>query len=613
MTAAHTSSLLSVFMARWEERDERMALMDDVVSGDWGAIGLDDEVLENRSPNLIQVGLEDTAEAASLKPTVRVIPSGPSQRKKDQAALMERAAMAYMDRSQYELLSIKTLQDIIAFGFSAWTVVRNPESGAPEIQWRDPRFCYPEPGWTPMDSVRTCLFARTVYLRQLPKEYQAKIEEAMNNPKTPYGDRTVQMADRKVTIIEQVGEEYTDIVGQYEMAAIGGLSNAGNRPVSSACPVMLERIENPARICPVVIPQRVTLDGEPRGQFDQAIPVLKAHVRLMALVLDYSDQAVYSDMWAKDVIGHVPMGGGSYIQLGPNGAIGRVPPAVSSLQVDQSLDMLVSNIHLGGRWPKTRPGEIDQAIASAKFVEATAGMMNTVIRTLHLIMGRALSQALRIAFKLDAEKPRKRMIAGVLRNQQFLDAFDTSDIDLEAEIKVDYGIGLGRDPAQTMVLGIQGMQTGLFSTEFVQENFEGLQDVTRERARIDGQQFRDMMMARLLQGLQDGSIPDSALVEIAKQRAAGADIIELFRKYVVEPKQEAEDAAIPSGLGAPSAQPGLPPGTGGPQPPPPPDAAGLLGGLLGGAPAGPAPDTEMIGRLSLPLPGGGFAGTQTTG
>src|SRR3546814_16478384 len=54
----------------------------------------------------------------------------------------------------------------------------------------------------------------------------------------------------------------------------------------------------------------------------------------------------------------------------------------------------------------------------------------------------------------------------------------SSDL-LEAEIRVDYGMGLGHDPASAMVLGIQAHQSGFVSREFVQENFEGITNVAQ--------------------------------------------------------------------------------------------------------------------------------------
>jgi hypothetical protein len=604
-------ALFNAFRQRWQDRDERVILTDQVVAGDLSVLGPDDEALINRSPNMIQVGIEDTAEAASMLPTVRIVPSGVTDTAKKKSEKMERIAASYLDRSQFELLNIQSLMELVGFGYHTWVIVHDKEAGGPVIEWRDPRTCFPEPGWRPGDSVRTCMFAREVYLRQLPAEHQAKVQAKFAQVE-PLDRTNVNFLDHKVTLIDVFDEDQILLVAMYHSSL-----RAGGHGTYSWVPVELERTKTPGGICPVVIGQRITLDGQPRGQFDQVINVLQSHVRLMGLILDYADQAVYSDVWVKDLLGQMPYGGGSFIQLGPQGQIGRVPPAVTSFAVESQLQQLIDNIHLGGRWPKSRPGEIDQAIASAKFIEATAGMMNTVIRTLHLIMKRSLEQAIRICFMVDAEVGVDRTVAGVLRNQQFQIARDRSDIDLKARVLVDFGIGLGRDPAQTLVLGIQGMQTGLFSTEFVQENFDGLTDVAKERKRIDVQQLRDMAFAQLLQGLQDKSIPPSALVDIAKEREGGADIFALFDKFVVQPQQAVQDQMIPSGLGGPGMMPGADPAlaAGGPTPPPPPEAAGLLAALGGGGapPGGPPPEPESIGRLSIPLPGGGFAGTQSTG
>ncbi len=582
---------------RWTERDERVRIMDSVVRGDWQALGPDGEGLENRSPNLVQVALEDTAETASLVPTVRVIPSTGSDLSKNKAMAMERLAASYLDVSQIELLEIQSLMDLAGFGYFVWVVTFNPETGSPVIEWRDPRTCYPSEGWRTFDSVREAVFARELYCRQLPEDHQMKLRSEIMLSE----DDSDDYLDRRITVIEKYCESTIEVYGMYQ----SGWRSPGMG--ITWVPVLLESAETPYGICPVVIGQRPSLDNEPRGQFDQVIQVMQAHIRLMAMVLDYADQAVYSDVWVKDLVGQMSFGGGAYIQLGPQGAIGRVPPAVSSMSVQQELDSLVTNIHLGGRWPKSRPGEVDQAIASAKFIEATAGMMNTVIRTMHLVMKRALEQALRIALVVDVTEGPDRTVAGILRNQQFLVERKKNDIDLKARLRVDYGIGLGRDAAQTMVLGIQGMQTGIFSKEFVQDNFEGIQDVERERQRIDLQQFADMAFAQLMQGLQEKTIPSSALVAIAKERANGKGIFELFDKYIAKPQEEQMAAAIPSGLGGGMMQPGMSdPAAGGPQPPSAPPPEELMGALGGG-------EVQSIGRLSERLPGGGFAGTEFKG
>ena len=344
-----------------------------------------------------------------------------------------------------------------------------------------------------------------------------------------------------------------------------------------------------------------------RGQFDQVVGLLEAHIRLMGLVLDFADQSVYSDIWVRDLIGEMPYGGGSFIELGPQGAIGRVPPAVSSFNIQSDLQNLLEGIHIGGRWPKARPGQVDQSIASAKFIEASAGMMNTAIRTYHQILQRKLERVLRVAFETDkAYFEGTKSVTGILRNQNFIEEYSPGkDIDTANRVRVEYGLGLGRDPAQSAVLHLQYSQAEFVSKEFVQENIDGLTDVSRERSRLDVEKFRSMALAKLLQGLETGEVPEEALIEMARSREKGEDLFDLYDQWIVQPKKEMQDQMLETGLGAPLA-PGMPPEEGGgpggppmPPPPPPPGGAELLGRIgagpggglpPGGPPMGPPPE-----------------------
>jgi hypothetical protein len=590
-------AMLTSYTERWRERDERMDIIDAAVRGDFGLLDEFGDAVDNKSPNMVQVALEDTAEAASIVPSVRVTPS--QQSLKDKAAAMERMGTAYLDLSQIELLTIRSLMDLCAYGQLSWVVELDEESGSPVIKWRNPRFCYQEPGWRTMDSTRRALFVRQVYVSQLPEAWQRKIYTHVDK------DYPVQSPewweDQEITLVE-VYTEHEILTSAVYQSTSRTVPSASRR---SYIPIELDREETAGGICPVIVAERISLDGQPRGQFDQIVRVMEGHIRLLSTLMDYADQAVYSDVWVKDLIGTMAVGGGSYIQLGPQGAIGRVQPAVSSLQVFEELDRLMEGMHLGGRWPKVRPGEVSQSIASAKFIEASAGMMNTTIRTLHFIMKRAIEQALRVCFVVDKAKGRPRAVSGILRNQQYMIDRDIDDIDLEARVRAEYGMGLGREPAQAMVLGIQAQQAGLVSTEYVQENFEGIQDVELERRRIDVQGLRDMALARLMEGMQNGEVPVSALTKIAKARMNGDDLFDLFDEYIVKPQEEMQQQQITSGLDGQQLMPGAAPaGMLGVAPPPAPPPEELLGGGPGGPPS-------SIGRTSVPLGGGSFAGVES--
>ena len=600
-------TLYNNYRYRYMERDERMDEMASVLRGSWEVFDPDEDKIDFRSPNLIQVAIEDTSEAAAILPTIRAQAVTQGKRDKKTAAATERICTHYLDAANIDLLLPQTIADIISFGLGVWVVYPDMENRVPRIEKRNPRTFYPEPGHRPGDDVTKGLFSREIYWTQLPQDWQWKMENFVQ-----LSSENVTLVDNmKITLVEYFDEE------EMVIAALFNTDPSWQTPKPGEIgyiPVELERMRNPnPGICPIVLGSRFSFDGEFRGQFDQTISMLEAHGRLMSMVLDYADQSVYSDLWVRDPIGEVPMGGGSFIELGPNGAIGRVPPAVTSLNINQDLQMLQEGIHVGGRWPKTRPGDIDQSIASAKFVEATAGMMNTNLKTLHQLMKHMMERTLNIALRIDkAMLPGEpRTAQGLLRNQEFIEEYTTDDIDVDVKVRVEYGLGLGRDPAQSAVLHIQYAQAGFVSKEFVQENIDGLTDVAREISRIDVEQLRGVALAKILQGVEQGSVSDRQLLDMAQARIQGDDLWKIFEETIVAPQEEAAAAG-------PMLPPGMPPqmaallGAGGPQGPGGPP--GGLGGPPGAPPAGPggggpqpppAPGpNQILSRLSSNVDGG---------
>ena len=585
-------SIYSHWRQRYEDRDTRIEIIHNVVRGDWQVIDQDEEELTNRSPNMIQVALEDTSEAGGTLPTLRVQAHADAPRAKKTAASMEKIGIGYLEASKWDLLVPQTIMQMAATGFAAWTITPDVDERRPRIALRESATCYPEPGFKPGDTVQRCMFVRQLYLSQLPMYHQEMLYDAIatahtNVLKTPGSE------DHDVTLVEWYDEH------EYVLAGL----IATQRPALLAdsvtyIPVELERIQHKAQgVCPVVIGSRFSLDGEFRGQFDQVVEPLLAHSRLLSTLMDYSDQAVYSDIWVKDLIGAMPWGGGGFIRLGPNGAIGRVPPAVSSLDVQRDLQALEDSIHMGGRWPKSRPGEVDQSIVSAKGIEAMAGVMNTALRTYHTLLKDMFERAVRIAMVIDRKNfPGKKSCHGILRNQEYMLEYDPrTDIDLRNQIRFEYGLGLGRTASETAVLLIQYRTNELLSTESTMESIDGIKDVAKERARMNGEKVEGMMFARLLQLSEGGALPPDALVEIHRRLIEGTPVDDLYEKYVVEPQQAQMGAApaMPPGM-APVGPDGgpLPPEMAGGAPqgapgqvPTPPDGAGLLARL--GVPAGP--------------------------
>lgn len=604
-------AVVELWRNRYIERDARHAAIAEVLSGSNRIYDPDEDELEKAAANLIQVACEDTGDAAAVMPSIRVRPYKPTQPVKAAAEKMERVAQHYARASRLRHLLSPTVQRLAAYGVASWVIWPDFEQDVPIIELRDSRGCYPQPGIRPGERARQVLYLRQVRFDQLPQTYREKLVENVGS----YDElRSRWLANGEITLVEYFDEE--EIL-------IGGLMMGHNGPFTAgpgatvARPVELDRIPHGLKVCPVVLGERFVFDDEHRGQFDQVVGPQAIHSRLQALLLAYADQAVYSDIWVKDAIGEITMGGGSYITLGPNGGIGRVPPAVSALNVFQDLSVMEESIHTGGRWPKSRPGDITQSIASAKFLEASAGMMNTVIKGYHMILESMITNAIQLCFEMDAKVlPGTKQAQGVLRNQEFLTEYSTGEIDDRNIVTVDYGLGLGRDPSQSAVLQIQYAQNGYISEEFVQESIEGVNDVGRERARIDAQKFKDIIFGKLIEQVQMGTVNNRQLLELARKRYEGSEMFDLFEEYVVKPEEAAaaEMANAPmSGLGAgpnplaalmggggPPMGPGGPPGPGGP------------GGAPGMVPPPPDPST-LLSRINTDAGPGGTLGAQTLG
>lgn len=362
-------------------------------------------------------------------------------------------------------------------------------------------------------------------------------------------------------------------------------------------------------MCRGIYGQWPSLDGEPRGQYDQVVPVLAAHMRLVAMALEHAAQSVYNELVVVDPIGDIPQGPDAVIELGPQGKAFRLPPATVAFSFFEETNRLLDAVHVGARWPRNRTGEVDQSQASGKFVETSLGVQNAVISTHHTVLQRMTDQALNVCFALDKAEGPARKASGVHRNQQFRIAFKRSDIDLAAEVCTEYGIGYGLDVAQAAVIALQLHGAKMISTQDVQENHPAITDVSRTRSRLLEEEIEAQMKAKLWMSVQAGEVSEEELLDLLADVRRGALFDVAFRKYIVEPKKKREAGMLTSGLDGSRMMPGAGPmqGPGG-QMPTAPNPADVLA-MMGGGPEAP----NTIGRLSVPLGGGGFAGSQIGG
>jgi hypothetical protein len=603
--------LWQTFVDRWRIRDERMNLIARVVRGDWTVLDANAKLLSAKSPNVIQVGLEDTAAAASMIPTPRVYASDPADPESErQASQMELLGASYLKRAGGKLLFQKSSLTGGAFGLACWQVVNDGEKGKTGSvpQWRDPAGCYPEPDVNEIGVASRMFHTRDVYLSQLDPHYARQFLEHCNAEKydaTWFDDHSVKMLEYSDANRVTIGLAYDSSKSPRDNGYMPYMDGQSATWVS----VIVDDYPNKAGMCRGIYGQWPSLDGEPRGQFDQVVPVLHSHMRLVAMALEHAAQSVYNELVVVDPIGEVPQGPDAVIELGAQGKAFRLPPATVAFSFFEETNRLLDAVHVGARWPRNRTGEVSQSQASGKFVETSLGVQNAVIGTHHTVLERMTNHAVNVCLALDkAEGPRRKM-AGVLRNQQFASTFDRKHIDLAAEVCVEYGLGYGRDVSQSAVIALQLVGGKMISVETAQENYPGITDVARERSRLLAEEIQLQMKGELWMAVQAKEVSSEQLADMLVAVQRGMLFVEAYRKYIVEPKKQREAQMLTSGLTGAKMMPGAAPmqGPGG-QMPTAPNPADVLG-MLGGGGAAPS----QMSRLSVPLGDGSFAGSTMGG
>jgi len=611
-TEEQFTKLWMSFVERHHERDLRMDLIRRVIIGDWGMVDAEDNDIKSRSPNLVHVGLYDTAASAAMVPTVRVPPTDPSDdRSQDQASKMEQLGASYLEAAGGQGFFHQESIIAGAYGFCAAVAKRDRECG-PHPEYRDAVGVYPEFDVGALGVTSRVVIARSVYVSQLPEEYQVRFfSDCLERG---YGEGLEELlgmfANHSVTLVEYYATDRTTIGLAYNTGALPRIEVEPRAGTAGWVSAIVDDDPNPTGRCLAVIGQLPSIDGEPRGQYDQVVGVMEAHIRLTNVALEYADQAVYNPMFVVDPISEINDGPEGWIELGPAGKIGRVPPATVPFSFFEEMNRVLDSVHIGSRWPRQRTGEIDQSQESGKHFEGTLGVQNTVIGSHHEMFQRMMTQLVDVCFALDAVEGPTRVVSGINRNNYFHFEHTRDDIDPKAKARVEYGLAFGRDVAQGAVLAIQLMGAGIISLEDAQENFPGITDVLRTQSRILSEMLEKQIGAKIFMGVQANSISDRELIEMLRDARQGKRIEEIFEKVVEAAEKKAEEM-LTSGLpGVGELMPGpQPAGELGPAPPPAPDPASILGMLGGGGAEAPS----TINRLSVPLGEGSFAGSQVAG
>ena len=371
--------------------------------------------------------------------------------------------------------------------------------------------------------------------------------------------------------------------------------------VPSRKDLVLSQAANPMGKLTVIIAERPSLDGKPRGQFDDVVFVQLARARFASLAMEAAEKSIQAPLVVPDDVLDLPMGPDAIIRTtNPNG-VGRVRLDIPAATF-QEQSALQSELRLGARYPEGRTGTIDASVITGQGVQALLGAFDSQIKAGQTVIAEVLEDVIKLCFEMDELLfDEKKSVKGVAQGAPYeLKYLPSKDIKGDTSVEVRYGLMAGLDPSRALIFSLQALGADLVSKDFIRRELPWSVNVTMEEQRIEIEKMRENLTAAITASAQaipamaaQGQDPSKLIQNIADviERRRKGDSIEAAALAVFKvetPQQPTQPEMAPPGTQGPVEQaptspaaPGQPSGGAPLQQGQPADLATMLAGLGG--------------------------------
>jgi hypothetical protein len=365
--------------------------------------------------------------------------------------------------------------------------------------------------------------------------------------------------------------------------------------------LVLTQAKNPMGKMTVLIAERPSIDGNPRGQFDDVMFVQLARARFANLAMEAAEKSIQAPLVVPDDVIDLPMGPDAIIRTSNPNGVGRVRLDIPAATF-QEQSALQSELRLGARYPEGRTGNIDASVITGQGVQALLGAFDSQIKAGQTVLAEILEDVIKMCFEMDELLFNKdKSVRGVAQGTPYeLKYMPGKDIKGDSSVEVRYGLMAGLDPSRALIFSLQALGANLVSKDFIRRELPWSVNVTMEEQRIEIEQMRENLTAAITASAQaipamaaQGQDPSKLIQNIADviERRRKGDSIEaaaLAVFKVEEPPQQMQPEMAPPGTQGPVEQappspaaPGQPSGGAPQQQGAPADLATMLAGLGG--------------------------------
>jgi hypothetical protein len=491
------------------------------------------EYHELPAPNLFLTALERFAQKLGRSPDLKVdiINEKDSERAKKKSEKLERIVMAY---DKYQKLGMQLPQVgrwLPGYGFVVWTISHKRDKDGnpyPYAEIRDPFTCYPGYFGNDQQPKELAIIRRvphTILAEQYPeaKQYIFAQEENDDGFQNPYS-ALLDSTDRAGGWANSTGHgkvvvEYRNEEGTYVFLP-------ENKKIIDFMPNILK--SGPC----FVLAKRYAFD-QMQSQFQHITGLMANMAKINILGTIAMEDAVFTET---NIVGEIESGkyrkgrfAVNYLTPGS-----QVSKPVNNLpyQLFQQVDRLERHLRLGAAYPVSDDGQSPNSFVTGRGLEELGQSASLHVREYQTVLKEALQEldAKRLEYDEIMFPNKRKPIAGRHKGTAYKESYTpSSDISEVYETRRVYGVMAGFDEPQKIITGLQLKQQGIIDTQTLQENMDGLDNITKIQQRISAEKAETVLFESLMaQAAQGNPKATMAAIEIRKNPQKMSEILDKF-------------------------------------------------------------------------------------
>ena len=506
------------------------------------------------APNMLQSGIDRLAQKISGIPQVRVdVPNeNESERAQYMADKLERIVTNYDDKQNLTLQLAQAARWLPGYGYCAWIINTKIDKNGfayPSAELRDPYDTFPG-NFGPDQQPREMAVVRRIpryKLAQIYPEFASEIlsqdedERDKAQASTSVGAPIANYDSGQAAKWEDNTTQGVRIIEYYDQG--------GTYIVFPERRMILDFIPNVLSTPPFVFIKKMSFD-ELKGQYDHVIGLMAMMAKINIMSAIAMEDAVFTETNISGEIesGQYRKGRFAVNYLAPGTQVSK-PANNIPYQLFQQIDRLERQLRMVGGYPVTDDSQSPNSFVTGAGLSELNSTMSLMINEYREIIKHGLVEMDSKRLELDVvlsyqSGMTKKPMAGYFNGAAFSENYQPlKDIGGNFTTRRIYGVMAGFDEPQKIVTGLQLLQAGVIDVETLQDNIDGLDNISNVQERIRKNKAEGVLFDSILARSAQGD-PAATMAAIAIYEYPNA-LSEIMREFYTpqEPQMSPEEEA----------------------------------------------------------------------